>query len=196
MKDIYLAFFALLALVGCETYQQETTTATTLAETAIPYDSLKLVLEEVLATDQGIREQLSAPASPEEQVTLIAEMQRIDSVNQTIVLQIIDKHGWLPQSEVGEKAASSIFYVVQYSDLSTMEKYFPLLRQRALEGEASKVHAAMMEDRMLMWQGKKQIYGTQATSMGREDGKMAIWPVEDPKDVNKRRAEAGMVNTI
>lgn len=196
MKHLYLAFFFLLVFASCKTTQQEISTAKLTAEPAIPYDSLELVLEEVLATDQGIRKKLSESTSQEELMAVMPEMHRIDSTNQIIVFQIIDKYGWLPQSKVGKEAASSIFYVVQHSNLSAMEKYFPLLQQRAQEGEASKVHAAMMEDRILMWQGKKQIYGTQATTMGREDGRMAIWPIEDPENVNKRRAEVGMANTI
>lgn len=196
MKKLYFALSAMLAFASCQPGQQETTTAQAAAEPAIPYDSLKLVLEEVLATDQGIRERLSESTSPEEQMALMPEMQHIDSTNQLIVFQLIDKYGWLPQSEVGEDAASSIFYVVQHSSPSAMEKYFPLLQKRAQEGEASKIHAAMMEDRLLMWQGKKQIYGTQASNTGSEDGSMRIWPIEDPEHVNKRRAAVGMPLTI
>ena len=127
---------------------------------------------------------------------MMEEMHKVDSANQVTVVSILEKYGWLPKSKLGEEAASSLFYVVQHSNLPTMEKYLPLLQQKAQEGEASKVHAAMMEDRVLMWQGKKQIYGTQATTMGREDGKMAIWPIEDPENVNKRRQEAGFPTTV
>lgn len=58
------------------------------------------------------------------------------------------------------------------------------------------IDAAMMEDRLLMYQGKKQVYGTQATSTVGKDGSMAIWPIEDPEKVNERRKAAGFTNTI
>jgi hypothetical protein len=195
MKNLYIASLALLFLAGCEPQQQAASTASA-AGSAIPYDSLQTVLVEVLAQDQGIREKLMAASSPEEEMKLVPEMHRIDSANMVLVGEILEKYGWLPQSKLGEEAASSLFYVVQHSSTSTMEKYFPMLQQRAQEGEASKVHAAMMEDRILMWQGKKQIYGTQASNMSREDGEMAIWPIEDAENVNKRRQEAGFPTTV
>lgn len=132
----------------------------------------------------------------DEQMRIMPEMERIDSTNQAIVEQILNKYGWLPQSKVGENAALTLFLVVQHSRLSFMEKYLPLLQQQVAEGEANRRHAAMMEDRMLMWQGKKQVYGSQASNMVRPGGDMLIWPIEDVEHVNARRSEAGFPTTV
>jgi hypothetical protein len=43
-----------------------------------------------------------------------------------------------------------------------MTKWYPEFKVLANKGEASKVDCAMMEERLLMWQGEKQIYGNQA----------------------------------
>ena len=76
-----------------------------------------------------------------------------------------------------------------------MIKWFPEFKKLADIGEADKVECAMMEDRLLMLKGKKQIYGTQATVF-REDKKVAIWPIEDPKNVNERRQKIGFALTV
>lgn len=109
---------------------------------------------------------------------------------------ILDKYGWLEKSKVGEKAAESIFYVIQHTDLNTIKKYFPQFRTLAERGEASARLCAMMEERMLMWEGKKQIYGSQASNALRPDKSFAIWPIENPADVNVRRKKAGFANTV
>ncbi|MFD2034927.1 DUF6624 domain-containing protein [Belliella marina] len=54
----------------------------------------------------------------------------------------------------------------------------------------------MMLDRILMYQGKKQVFGTQASSLLREDGSWVIWPVENPESVDTRRKEAGFTNSV
>ncbi len=58
------------------------------------------------------------------------------------------------------------------------------------------IHAAMMEDRLLMYEGKKQIYGTQASSSSMSNGKSFIWPIQNPKKVNQLRKEAGFDLTV
>jgi hypothetical protein len=53
-----------------------------------------------------------------------------------------------------------------------------------------------MEDRILMSKGKRQIYGTQANNNLRPDKKMAIWPIEDPSQVNALRKKIGFTTTV
>lgn len=195
MRYLYLFGILLPLLAACGSAANQDPTAVAV-KPAIPYDSLKTVLANVHETDQGIREKMAEATTGEEQMLLMPEMERIDSANQATVEQILNNYGWLPQSEVGEDAARTLFLVVQHSRLSFMQKYFPLLKQRVAEGEASNRHAAMMEDRMLMWQGKKQIYGSQASNMVRPGGEMLIWPIEDVEKVNARRSAAGFPNTI
>jgi hypothetical protein len=61
-----------------------------------------------------------------------------------------------------------------------------------------------MEDRLLMWEGKEQLYGTQWVSIpvydigGNQIGISAtvVWPIKDPDKVNERRKQAGFVQTV
>jgi hypothetical protein len=160
-------------------------------------DSLKVVLEEMVDKDQNIRRILidsigwdSPNAEPYRN-----RMMEIDSENQEKLSLILDNYGWIEQSKIGLKASEAFFYVIQHSNQSLIIKWFPEFKRLANIGEANKVSCAMMEDRLLMWQGKKQIYGSQA-NIFREDKQLAIWPIQDPKNVNKRRMKIGFELTV
>ncbi|GAB3821430.1 DUF6624 domain-containing protein [Pontibacter rugosus] len=187
----------LLALAGCQ--QNVDSNAGSSAQEEQPdYALLQKELEALYDADQHVRDVNwdSINADPTVQMAFIEKMRQVDSTNQSKILPILEKYGWLPKSKVGEKAASGIFYVVQHSGKKALEKYLPQMEELAKEGEASGTDAAMMRDRLLKFQGKKQLYGTQVVNYIREDGRAAVWPVEDVADVNKRRAEAGFELTV
>ena len=161
------------------------------------YDSLRIILESMVDKDQEIRRILvdsigidSPNAGP-----YIKQMMDLDADNQKKIRVILNKYGWIEQSKIGAKAAEAFFYTIQHSDTTLMIKWFPEFKRLADIGEADKVECAMMEDRLLMWKGKKQIYGTQATVF-RDDKKVAIWPIEDPQNVNERRKKIGFPLTV
>ncbi len=161
------------------------------------YDSLRLVLEGMRDRDQKVRRILldsigleSPAAGP-----YIKRMLDIDEENQQNIKIILEKYGWLEQSKIGPRAAEAFFFTVQHADKAMIEKYFPALQNLAVKGEANPLHSAMMEDRLLMYQGKKQIYGTQAADF-RADKQMAIWPIENPDSVNAIRQAIGFTQSI
>jgi len=47
-----------------------------------------------------------------------------------------------------------------------------------------------------MWSGKRQVYGTQASTRVRRTNELVIWPIEDAENVNSRRKEIGLMDTI
>jgi hypothetical protein len=49
-----------------------------------------------------------------------------------------------------------------------------------------------MEDRMLMDKGEKQKYGSQVRKSNGSDKWSLHPPIQDPENVNKRRAEVGL----
>jgi hypothetical protein len=161
------------------------------------YDSLRTVLEKMVDKDQGIRRILvdsvgidSPNAGP-----YMQQMMNIDEDNQKNIILILNKYGWIGQSKIGTKAAEAFFYTIQHSDTTLMVKWYPEFKRLADIGEADKVECTMMEDRLLMRRGKKQVYGTQASAF-REDKKIAIWPIEDPANVNERRRQIGFELTV
>lgn len=163
----------------------------------VNYDSLKMALEEMYDQDQGIRHKMDSVGFDSPNVgRYIPEMIRIDSVNKIRIEAILSEYGWLPKSEIGEKASDAIFYIIQHEDSELMQQYFYQLQEMAAKDEAKLTHAAMMEDRLLMRQGKKQKYGTQASGSLRDDNKYAIWPIENPDSVNQLRKNVGFELTV
>lgn len=183
-----ILLFGLMLVVG-------TGCAQTKPEKKIPYETLRVELEQILESDQAIRTGYDQ-VKEEDRNAFFQKMRLVDSVNQIKVVNILKQYGWLPQSKIGPAAAEGIFFVIQHAPLQVIETYFPQMKKLAQEGEANKILVAMMEDRLLMYQGKKQIYGTQATSMISQDGTLAIWPIENPEKVNERRKAIGFPETI
>lgn len=116
-----------------------------------------------------------------------------DSINLTKVEKILDEYGWLGADIVGNQGNTTLFLVIQHSDIETQEKYLPMMREAVKNGNAAVRDLALLEDRVALRKGKTQIYGSQ---IGRdtETGEYYILPLIDPENVDKRRAEVGLEN--
>lgn len=114
-----------------------------------------------------------------------------DSINLIKVKSILDKYGWLGADEVGGQGNSTLFLVIQHSDQATQEKYLPMMRDAVKNGKAQGSALALLEDRVALGQGKRQVYGSQ---IGRDPETQIYYvsPLEDPDNVDKRRAEVGL----
>ena len=109
--------------------------------------------------------------------------------NQKRILQLLDKYGWPTTSSVTEPAAAGAALIINHSSHGNRVKYFPMLEEAFRNGEAQPLRYAKMKDRLLVENGKKQLYGTQLkyTDNGREP-----LPIEEPSRVDQRRAEIGL----
>ena len=110
--------------------------------------------------------------------------------NSVEAVEIIDKNGWPRISEVGEPVATTIFYIIQHGEAVFRKKYLPYLKASSEAKEAPWIWYAMMYDRTLNDEGKKQWYGTQF-SFGK-GGVTERNPIEAPEFVNKRRRALGI----
>lgn len=129
------------------------------------------------------------PDSPE--VAALAKQQHsVDQDNLKRLEKIVAGGGWPKLRIVGPKAASAAFLIVQHADLATQERYLPVVRQAVTAGEARASDLALLEDRVLIGQGKKQLYGSQLKSDGK--GGWAFYPIEDEARVDERRRAAGL----
>ena len=112
------------------------------------------------------------------------EIGRLDGSNQKRVAEIIDAHGWPKQSEVGLIASQAAFLVVQHADLEYQLKYLDRMRAAAASGDLGKSYFALLEDRVLIRQGKPQRYGSQVDSKGG----VGLLSVEDDANLDSLRA--------
>lgn len=114
-----------------------------------------------------------------------------DSINLLKITHILDTKGWVGSDKVGGQANQTLFLVIQHSPLKTQEKYLPMMREAVKKGNASANSLAMLEDRVALGQGKKQVYGSQIYR-DEKTNLFYVAPLIDPDNVDKRRAEVGL----
>lgn len=158
---------------------------------------LVAILDDVGMEDQKYRRQLRKVEQEhgkdsDEMKALWETINEKDSENLVKVKKILDEKGWLGPDIIGKSGNNTLFLVIQHSDQKTQEQYLPMMREAVKNGKARSSSLAMLEDRVANGQGKRQIYGSQ---MGRdkETGEYFVLPIQDPENVEARRAEAGMI---
>jgi hypothetical protein len=121
---------------------------------------------------------------------LQAEVARIDAENTAWLKKVVDEEGWLTYSDVGLDGTDAAWLLVQHADAD------PTFQRRCLDlmtsiprNEVSQQNLAYLTDRVLLKEGKNQIYGTQFVI---RDGEWVPLNLEDKENVDARRAEAGL----
>jgi hypothetical protein len=157
---------------------------------------LKEKLEKIYVQDQTLRQlykdaETKFGKDSDEMKYFWSLVAQQDSLNELEVVRIIEERGWVGKSLVGGQANMTLWLVVQHAPLETQEKYLPLLRASVLQGESGGSHLALLEDRILMRNGKPQTYGSQITT-DEKTGEQVVYEIKDPEYVNQRRKEVGL----
>lgn len=148
-------------------------------------------------------------------------VERIMSVNRfnaARMKRILNRVGWPRRCEVGQRAASAAWLIAQHADHDHVFQYECLrhLRLAVQEGEASTRDLAYLTDKVLVAEGRRQVYGTQVfdtrqmdilyrlsgaeledamariTSSASRTMPLQPLPIEDAERVDHRRAEVGL----
>ncbi|HMI62162.1 MAG TPA: DUF6624 domain-containing protein [Puia sp.] len=156
------------------------------------YDTVALELRVIDYADQRYRLQMDDTSrkygyNSKQVKGLFKKMAMVDSMNLRKVDSLINKYGWLGPDQVGSDGDATIFAVIQHSSLKSQEKYLPLMREAVKDGKAKANHLALLEDRVALGEGRKQIYGSQLSFPG-----YAVLPLENPDSVDIRRASVGL----
>lgn len=145
----------------------------------IDCSKIQNILESVYESDQGNRQGGSV------------QNPKTDAENQQIVVSTLENCGFPTAEKHGYKSVEAVFLVIQHAGKTLREKYFPQIKESADQGDLMWSTVALMEDRMLMDRGEKQKFGSQVQKLnGSED--WTLYPIQDPENVNKRRAEIGL----
>lgn len=112
-------------------------------------------------------------------------------MNLVKVKAILDNYGWLGVADIGQQGNATLFLVIQHSDQSTQGKYLPMMREAVKNKKASPSSLALLEDRVALGQGKKQIYGSQL-GQNKITGIYYVLPLEDPENVDQRRTNVNL----
>ncbi|MEW9570133.1 DUF6624 domain-containing protein [Rhodanobacter sp. Si-c] len=122
-------------------------------------------------------------------------MEAVHKDNAARLAAIIDQYGWPGLTLVGKEGAWAAWLIAQHSigNPPFMRRCLSLLKQATSDGEAIPWQVAMLEDRIRMYEGKPQIYGTQFQPD--KNGQLNPYQIENPESVNDRRLAVGL-NTI
>lgn len=147
----------------------------------------------MMMSDQAVRNQMTTVFRNGGEISreLANEVAQVDRVNRARLKEIIAEHGWPTYDMVGAGAARAAWLVVQHSDRDVVfqKKCLALMEPLVAKNQVGKTDFAYLWDRVAVNSGKKQRYGSQ---IEKKDGKWQPKPVEDPKNLDKRRAEVGL----
>ncbi|HEY4606652.1 MAG TPA: DUF6624 domain-containing protein [Acidimicrobiia bacterium] len=160
---------------------------------ARPNRELRQELLTMLAEDQAVRTGVAPPGDDRTADELFAEWDSVDSSNSARMGEILDEFGWPGWSMVGEDGAEAAWVLIQHADLQPdlQKRGLALLEAAVAADDASRGDLAYLTDRVLVAEGKPQIYGTQV-SIDADGAITPRTPIEDEANVDARRAEAGL----
>jgi hypothetical protein len=198
LSKILIIFFV-FASVSCNQNKKSTKEIKSLNETKsqrINKDSLIAVLDTIWKSEQyPIRTRDSLGRIYGVESKEFQKQQEIvhknHAINESKVISLIDKYGWLGEDIIGVQGSLTVCNVIQHSDNEIRIKYLPLMKKAVKEKKLQPRLLVRAEDRIATEQGKAQIYGGQM-KYHPETKSFNVWPVHDPKNVNKRRAEIGL----
>ena len=154
--------------------------------------TLRCELLEMMRVDQEARKSLDLndkTSWPE----VVKTLERIDRAHTERMKAIVAEHGWPTRSMVGRDGASAAWLLVQHAgkaELAFMERSLELIEAAAASHEASRKDVAYLLDRVRMYQGKPQRFGTQFIQDA--DGRMVPHPIEDEAHLDERRKSLGL----
>ncbi len=115
----------------------------------------------------------------------------IDKKHRDLIESIVHHCGFEAIKSFGEDAVFYTFMIIQHSPDWVMENYIDKFKEAAESGYLRKASLVLMIDRVLVSQGKKQIYGTQYRR-NIETGEITFDPIVDPENLDERRREVGL----
>ncbi|MDY0096965.1 MAG: hypothetical protein RBS01_01270 [Candidatus Dojkabacteria bacterium] len=119
----------------------------------------------------------------------MGRMKDIDERNRREFKKIFKEVGYI-SSEYGKDVQLGAFLIVQHmpkEDIPFMKEYLRLMKKDIKN--IKPLYYALLTDRVRMYEGKKQMYGTQFVLV---DGIYKLHPIANIKNVDIRRKEIGL----
>lgn len=119
------------------------------------------------------------------------EMEKIHIAN-AAELETLLGGTWPAAADVGDDGQTAAWRIVQHAigQPEFQRRYLAAVKRAVSEGQAPGWQVAMLEDRVRFFEGRLQIYGTQFD--WDDSGEMSPLPIDDPANVDARRAAVGM----
>ena len=119
-------------------------------------------------------------------------MEAVHRRNAAYLRAVIDRHGWPGAALVGDDGAGAAWLIAQHAigEPEFQRRCLAALQDAAERGEVPRWQPAMLEDRIRVFEGRAQRYGTQLQVA--DDGTVQPHPIESPDRVEERRRAVGL----
>jgi hypothetical protein len=155
------------------------------------HEALRCELVAMRAEDMRVRAELVA--SNELGGAYVPRMEAVHVKNAARLRELIDRHGWPAEDIAGKDGAEAAWLIAQHAigEPEFQRRALQWMHECAAEGRIPAWHAAYLEDRIAMLEGRPQRFGTQWLDDPR-DGRVRPWRLADPERVNELRAGVGL----
>ena len=143
------------------------------------------------AEDMRVRDELVE--SGELGGAYVPRMEAVHVRNAARLRELIAQYGWPAVDIAGDDGAEAAWLIVQHAigEPDFQRAALLLLNACTAQGRAPAWHAAYLEDRVAMYEGRPQRFGSQWFDDPR-DGRARPWKLADPEHVNELRASVGL----
>jgi hypothetical protein len=154
-------------------------------------EDLRRELVALRAEDLRVRQELLA--SGELCGSYAPRMEAVHVNNAARLRDLIAKHGWPAEDIAGKDGAEAAWFIAQHAigEPEFQQQVLQLLTDSAAEGRTPAWHAAYLDDRIALYEGRPQRYGSQWLDDPR-DGRLLPWKLVDPEHVNELRSSVGL----
>ena len=123
----------------------------------------------------------------------VPRMEAVHVKNAGRLRELIEEYGWPAEDIAGEDGAEAAWIIAQHAvgEPEFQRRVLQLLQACAAEGRTPAWHAAYLEDRIAMLEGRPQRYGSQWMD-DPTDGRIRPWKLSEPERVNELRASVGL----
>jgi hypothetical protein len=154
-------------------------------------ENLKRELLEMRDEDLGVRQELlDADQLGGEYVP---RMEAVHIKNAARLRELIAQYGWPGENIVSNEGAEAAWLIAQHAvgEPDFQREVLHLLQNSADAGHCPAWHAAYLEDRIALYEGRPQRFGSQWIDDPR-DGRARPWKLAEPDRVNELRASVGL----
>ncbi|HMG15177.1 MAG TPA: DUF6624 domain-containing protein [Saprospiraceae bacterium] len=194
----YLFGVLLIVFISCNTQKEKTSNIPTVVD-------VKLALKDIYKSAQKYRSQIPEVRKKYNNLKSLEEQELwkkqtiIDSINMDKVEEIIAKYGYPGKELVGDSLKQVAASVIMQNP-KRQALYVDLIWHAAKSGNIKLMDAAFLEDRVLMFGGKNQKYGTSmkydTISIDKNTKfavtKLKVWPIDRPDKVDSLRFTIGL----
>ena len=146
--------------------------------------TLQREIERLFKTDQAVR-------SPGGKPWDLKKLEATDRADGVTAHAIFARYGLPTFALVGPQAAQDFDDVIQHQTLAFQKQVLPQMKADVEVGQVSSESYAMLLDRVESSSGQPQTYGENFVCT--PDGKMKPSPIAHPEQVDRRRAELGLM---